>query len=114
LRLAAAAAVPVNTHSGGLSPSSVDLLALGNTLGDKPEVMGMLHGNAQLSDLVDAAESAYRRARHEVYDTLPPGEPIDVSRLEPRQRYLLTKLSAAETALEHGRREIHGPFAGAC
>jgi hypothetical protein len=49
--------------------------------------------------LIDAAATAYQRARIQVYDRLESGQRVDTTWLCPQQREALALLDAAETEL---------------
>lgn len=64
---------------------------------------------ARLSELVSAADHAYRRARIEIYDTLPPGARIDFDALSPSQRDTFEDLVIAEAELANFRHSHFEP-----
>jgi hypothetical protein len=55
-----------------------------------------MNRDGTLERLIDIADFAYCRARTEVYDLLPEGEPADPEKLSERQCQLLLELRAAE------------------
>jgi hypothetical protein len=62
-----------------------------------------------LGDLIAAADDAYQRARHEVFDKLPPRTIIELDRLNQRQQAAFDDLVIAEAELAAYResREVY-------
>lgn len=66
--------------------------------------------NERLPELVAVADHAYRRARAEVFDRLPPVTRVDPERLSPIQLDAITHLVVAEAELANYRRRRLEPI----
>jgi hypothetical protein len=58
----------------------------------------------QLERLIEISHRAYERARHDVFDSLTEGSPLDADSLTERQRRSLMAMRTAEDDLTSYRR----------
>jgi hypothetical protein len=67
----------------------------------------MDHEDIEFGGLLDAVDSAYRRMRVLVIDSLPPGERVETAALTPAQRHAVEAFAAAEDRLRTYRSVRH-------
>lgn len=71
------------------------------------EVPQMTTRDANLTQLIDAADAAYQGVRTQIIDLLPPPARIDLTALDRDQRDALLELERAETELKLYRQKMY-------